>query len=268
MNKKLPDFNGIAPGGEATMQIDGGAALDELLLVTNMTAANIESIKLNLNGSDIIDMTGADFAVLNDLYSVTTPAGYFVIPFSRIQARTLGGFAMGSLLTYPSDNITLKVKIADDAVDPTLKARAQTSPVGGRKRLIFPVIKSLRYAAAASTTVEWNTFPAGALIQAMHFEGNVERLDIKQNNVTKHDNVLRVDNDALLEREGLTPQGTIYHFVPVSRGFLIADSFRTDVDKPEFLMETGAGHPASARVLVEAMDGDVKGFIASLTPTA
>lgn len=209
-----------------------GATFQMIEIITNITdPALIEEVQVKLNGRAIVNLTGTDLKTLLEGYTKRTrAAGRYVIPFYKPEARTIDGMRSGELVTLPSDNMVIYVKIGDTAaVVPTLRARALVTR-SQSQRLVLPIMDSIDINAPASgeNVLQWNDRSPNLQIQRLHFQAaDITRLEVKRDDLTVFDASLEDNNADLSEGGDNAPVANTYHFDPSHMGFVLQGLFAT-----------------------------------------
>lgn len=226
--RKLKAFSGVVTGETATLDIKGGATLHEIHLETSLTAAQMTLVTVNLNGDPIYSLTGADLVMLERYRKRYETSGLFVINFSDIVNASMESRNISALVTFPTDNISVEVKIASGIVGTiTLKASAEVSASQAERKFIP---RKYRTSLKPGQTTEntWDSLTQGPAVQRIHFYGDLTRVKWVKDNLTVWE---REDdrNAAQLKRMDRAPQAGYFHFDAIESDFGIADLFQTIV---------------------------------------
>ena len=255
---ELPAFITSAKNAVNQCHIDTGATIQMIEIISNITDTSlIEQVMVKLNGQAIVDLTGADLKDLLEAYTKRTrAAGRYVIPFYKPEARTIDGIRSGELVTLPSDNLTLFVKVGDTgATVPTLRARALVTP-SQSQRVVIPRMDSIDITAAASgeNVLNWNDRDANVQVQRLHFQAaDITKLEVKRDELTVFEATLEDNNADLSEGGDNAPVANTYHFDPAHTGFVLQGLFATVARKSlKFrYTKTAAGNVRVVRELLE-----------------
>lgn len=143
---KLNQVENVAASTTATIRIPIGWMYHQVMLVlTNITAATINELRVIANGQTIMRGTGVEFDTLNQQlgFSAVSSAGVLLIPFKRLGLRDRALAEMTSLLTgqpYADGTViqTLTIELDLDATaSPSLVAYAEASAaVAGKQNWI------------------------------------------------------------------------------------------------------------------------------------
>lgn len=249
--RKLKAFVGVVAGEKASLDIKGGATIHEIRLRTNLTAAQMESVVVNLNGDPIYNLTGADLDMLEAYRKRYKTDGIFVINFADIVNASIESREFTALVTFPTDNITVEVQIAAGAVNPTLKASAEVSAAKAVRDFIPRKYRtSLKPGQNNNNT--WDTLTRGPAIQRIHFEGDISRLKWSKDRLAVWERDAD-ENVAQLKRMERAPQAGYYHFDAIESDFGIADLFQTADVREELVAEYDLTTVQTVPVLVEAV---------------
>jgi len=230
---KMSGFTGAGYGQKAVLKIPVGPTYEEIVLKTNLAAAQLKRVTVNLNGDEIYILSGDELLMLEAYNQITSQAGMFVIPFSDISGRTKNGIRSTGLVTEYSDNITLEVEVAsvsDPASEPavTLEALAMVS-AAQPKRLVIPKIRKQTMQASAQGENDFTQLVSSPLhkVRRMHFNhADITQLKIYRDNIKEFE-ATRDLASFQAKRNERTFQSGYYHFDPLLRGFFIDELFET-----------------------------------------
>jgi len=235
---QLSHPDGLAWNQKATMKLEGGPTYDEIILDFGGTitdAAKVVRVALNLNGDEIIRLTGAELKMLEAYRGLYGENDMFCISFEDIANKSEEGQKLTSLVTLPGDNITLTVEIgnftnnASDALE--LKGYARVSAAKAVRQFI-PRVYSVVINAAATGENDFTNLTRGPRVRSIHFKtANMIGLRIKRDRIEVHEPIPVDVNNMLLKRHGRTPQAGYYHFDPIATKFGIRDLFATQVQE-------------------------------------
>jgi len=259
--QKLHSFSASEWDSIANVRLMGGSTYHEIVLDTNsqtssefLSPADIEHVKVILNGDTILTMTGAQLKMINAYKGLHEEDGIYIIPFGDRSANMIESQYFGALVTFPTDNISLEVKIAAKGthVDakPTLEGQAWVS-ARQDARIWLPRVRTLNFVASASGENTLDTLPRGPIIQKMHIQSAATRLVVRRERLEVFDSTKSINNFNL-KQWGRDPQGGYFHFDPTATGFNGADSFDTAVNELDFILTVPA--PETARVLLHSVE--------------
>lgn len=249
--KKLNSFDGLGWGQRATLDIDTGATFHEFLLESNtLTAANIQWVTLELNGDDIVRLKGTDLVMLERYRKRYETPGFFVLYLSDIVNEGLQARNVSSLVTFPTDQLTLRVDIGAGSGAIDLKASAQVSAAQA-ERVVIPRKFRQNIQAGQNVNNEWMKLQRGPAVQRIHLEGNVTRVKwLKDGNkVWERESST---NTAMLKRMDRAPQAGFFHFDAIESDFGLADLFGTAVAE-SLVMEYDITTPGNLPMIVETV---------------
>lgn len=248
--------DGLAWNQKASMKLEGGPTYDEIILDFEGTitdAAKIKRVAINLNGDEIIRLTGEELKMLEayrDLYGETDK---FVLSLEDIANKSEEGQRITSLVTLPGDNITLTVEIGNfttAVTDPlSMKGYARVS-AAQVARMFIPRVYSVIINAAASGENDYSNLTRGPRVRAIHFKSaNMTGLRIKRDRIEVHEPIPVDVNNMLLKRHGRVPQAGYYHFDPIASKFGLRDLFATEVQESlVFKLNMSAGETVTALI--------------------
>lgn len=129
--KKMPSFNAVAAGGTAINNLPIGLSYHRLIIrykrgatpadaTSAQFTADINEIRLVLDGTVIWRLTGGELVALNAYYGKAHRDGVFPMFFSRPWTRTAEGEDSLMLGTADVQTLTLEIDINSAAVNPTL----------------------------------------------------------------------------------------------------------------------------------------------------
>ncbi len=231
---QLNSFDGLAWNQKATARLEGGPTYDEIILDfggTITSAAQVLNVIINLNGDEIVRLTGEELKMLEAYRGHAADADKFVITLEDIDNKSEEGQKITSLVTLPGDNITLTVQIGNYTTantDPlSLTAYARVSGAQ-QKRVFIPRKYSIVMNAASTGENDFTTLTRGPRIRALHFKTpNMTGLRIRRDRIEVHEPIPVDVNELLLKRNGRTPQAGYYHFDPIQSKFGLRDLFAT-----------------------------------------
>ena len=235
---QLASPDGLAWNQKATMKLEGGPTYDEIILDfggTITAASKVVRVALNLNGDEIIRLTGAELKMLEAYRGLYGENDMFCISFEDIANKSVEGQKITSLVTVPGDNLTLTVEIgnfttnSNDALE--MKGYARVSAAQAVRKFI-PRIYSVVVNAAAAGENDYTSLTRGPRVRSIHFKTtNMTGLRIKRDRIEVHEPIPVDVNNMLLKRHGRTPQAGYYHFDPTATKFGIRDLFATKVQE-------------------------------------
>jgi len=250
---------GMGWGEKGHIEIVPGATIQSIELITDITAkTKIKRVSLDLNGSEIVALTGSDLKMLEAYKDAAGEDGRYVINFADMLYRTKNGIRSGELVTLPTDEINLFVELEADATGsapaPTIRGRTWVT-AAQPARYFIPKIYSTNYDASASgdNDLIWKNGSIQRFIRRIHFKtGTISRLAIWRDQKKVHD-LRDADNKFDLKRNKLVPQTNYFHFDPTQLGLGLDGLFPTFArEELKFVLnKTSAG---SVPMLVEMLE--------------
>ncbi|EPM4292317.1 major capsid protein P2 [Vibrio fluvialis] len=210
--KELDPVEGVAWGNQATLRLVSGPTYQNLELVTNITdPADIERVRITINGKEIVSLSGQDMVDLQEHRANYVQAGRYVISFSDLKMRTKIGVRQSELVTLPGEIwfIYIQLKAKTGVAAPSIRARAHITEAQSQ-RIFMPRIYSLTWFASAAgrTPFDWAERSPYLNISRVHFkDGSIERVrvvrdDREEMNVNKADNAFDLASVGLEQNDG------------------------------------------------------------------
>ncbi|EOW6613308.1 major capsid protein P2 [Vibrio fluvialis] len=210
--KELDPVEGVAWGNQATLRLVSGPTYQNLELVTNITdPADIERVRITVNGKEIVSLSGQDMVDLQEHRANYVQAGRYVISFSDLKMRTKIGVRQSELVTLPGEIwfVYIQLKAKTGVAAPSIRARAHITEAQSQ-RIFMPRIYSLTWFASAAgrTPFDWAERSPYLNISRVHFkDGSIERVrvvrdDREEMNVNKADNAFDLASVGLEQNDG------------------------------------------------------------------
>ncbi|MGI2787204.1 major capsid protein P2 [Vibrio fluvialis] len=210
--KELDPVEGVAWGNQATLRLVSGPTYQNLELVTNITdPADIERVRITINGKEIVSLSGQDMVDLQEHRASYVQAGRYVISFSDLKMRTKIGVRQSELVTLPGEIwfVYIQLKAKTGVAAPSIRARAHITEAQSQ-RIFMPRIYSLTWFASAAgrTPFDWAERSPYLNISRVHFkDGSIERVrvvrdDREEMNVNKADNAFDLASVGLEQNDG------------------------------------------------------------------
>ncbi|EKO3416121.1 major capsid protein P2 [Vibrio fluvialis] len=210
--KELDPVEGVAWGNQATLRLVSGPTYQNLELVTNITdPADIERVRITINGKEIVSLSGQDMVDLQEHRANYVQAGRYVISFSDLKMRTKIGVRQSELVTLPGEIwfVYIQLKAKTGVAAPSIRARAHITEAQSQ-RIFMPRIYSLTWFASAAgrTPFDWAERSPYLNISRVHFkDGSIERVrvvrdDREEMNVNKADNAFDLASVGLEQNDG------------------------------------------------------------------
>jgi len=251
--KKLNSFTGVASDEQATLKIDGGPTIDELVLDTQgsvTTSDQIKLVSLVLNGEEIVRVTGPQLKMLENYKKLSADADKFVIPFTDITAKTLEGQQITGLVTFPTDNIVLNVELGT-ITTPKLKAYAKVSPSTPARHTI-PILRQLSFTPDATGESDFSTMPRGAALRRVHWKGDISAMRILKDGI-EYMNASKGILELNQRRLGQTPQTGYVHLDFIASHWNKVDMFRTDDTVESLIFKPYVETVSAQTLLIESL---------------
>lgn len=250
--RKLEGFNGLAWGQTATLDIDTGSTFHEIILESSTLTdpAKLEKVVLELNGDEIIDLTGTILVMLERYRKRYETSGVYVLYLSDVVNEGQANRNVSSLITFPTDQLTLKVKVAAGSGAIDLKASAMVS-ASQEQRIVIPRKYRTNITAGQTNDNTWSKLTRGPAVQRIHFQGDLTRLRWK-----KDDNVVwereAALNAAYLKRMDRAPQAGYFHFDAIEQDYGFSDLFGTVVQR-SLVADYDLATPGNLPMVIEAV---------------
>lgn len=257
--KRMPSFEGVAPGATATLRCPIGLSYDRLILeYSGLTLAQMGEIRVVGNGKPFIRFdSGQRLDALNQFQGRGAASGNIVIDFTRFGLRTRAAEELTTLGTgVPSKDgsvelstLSVEVDIAAAATAPVLKARALQSPpqpLGFVKHT-----RVFNYNPSASGEFEISDLPKGHLFNQVHFaSADINSLRIERDRFVVFERNA-AENILALSDGVRVPQAGYYHFDGTEDGNG-GEMFETrGVSDLRYVLNMSAG--GSVTVIVESV---------------
>lgn len=226
---KLNPFPSVAANAVASLATDQlrGMSVHGLFFVqggTTFTKAQMSKIRIGANGKNFLqDIAGNQLQDLNDYDGGADTTNHVFHWFGDPWARTIRGQHIGDLdLSLHRGPLELEVTIGA-ATAPTLEAWAIVGPPKLSMGLDYSevealtvrsLIRSVAQPAAAVTRAAYGIglgSQAGARIRKIgFFHTNLTRVEFKKQGITKHEDLLAAQNEAVQKEFGRVPQSGLY----------------------------------------------------------
>lgn len=234
-----------------------GPTFQQIEIISNITdIALFKKVQVELNGQMIVDVTGADLKAIEKYSKRDRADGRVVIPFSRMEARTLDGMRLGELVTLPSDSLTIYVELGDTAAtEPTLRARALVTP-SQPVRYFIPKIDAISFPSpqTGENHYAWPVRSASLFIKRLHFSSaDITKLQVYRDDLRVFNASLDDNNADLSEGGDNAPQADIYTFDPAHAGFHLQGLFPT-IARKELAFKYDMTNATTMRVLRETIE--------------
>ncbi len=180
LTKKLPAFTGVEKGVTATCKVPAGYTYHSILLHSNATGVNdFTEIRVLLNGTIIVRLSGKEMRDIVGFDRGDTDAGFHYISFDRMGLRTRTG-TESTAIAYgafndprPVSNMVVEVDISSTAGDNlTLDGYALVSgprDLNGKPAVIKQVRKFV-YSPTGAGEYDISDLPRVGLINRIFFD--------------------------------------------------------------------------------------------------
>lgn len=262
-------FDGIDYAEKATAKIVAGPTYEKLVIISNVPKEAIAKVEIVRGGDTDYSLKGSQLVML-EAFKAMANAGtainglyYYVIPFADELGKSIDAQSLTSYITLPGENIHIDITLHDYGhadntggntwpVTATIKGTAYTSPARAA-RLWLPQIKTITAPALAVGELEFYDLPQSALMRRLHINGDVTKVELKQDGKTRFK--MTADEIAFeLQRQnrGLAPQAGYIHIDFVGMGFSVADLFNPkSVEDLNLIMQVGTA--GNIPILVESV---------------
>lgn len=257
MPVELRAFSGVAKNQRNQLDITPGATLADMEIISNINdVTKFEKVQLELNGTMIVDVTGADLKMLEAYDKRSRGAGRYIISFIDPTAKTVDGMRVGELVTLPTDNLTLYVTLGDTgATVPTLRARAHVTPAQAVRHFV-PKIDVINVQASndGENQLDWNVRSPNLHIQRLHLQkSDISKLKVYRDDLKVFE-ATRADNNVDLADAGeKSPQANNYHFDPAYLGYRLQGLFPT-IARKELVFKYDVAAAGNLRVLRQTIE--------------
>lgn len=255
--RELDPVEGVNWGNQATLRIVSGPTYQNLELVTDITdPADIERVRLTLNGKEIIGLTGQDLVDLQEHRKQYIESGRYIIPFADLVLRTKAGVRTGELVTLNGEiwMLYIQLKAKSGVAAPSIRARAHTTAAQSQ-RIYMPRMYSLTWFAAAAgrTPFDFAERSPFLSIKRIHFkDSSIDRVRVLRDD-REEMNVAKADNAYDLAVAGLEQNSGWFTLDFIRTGFGVEGRLSTNALK-QLQFELEKSQSGSVQVLVEAIE--------------
>ena len=221
---ELNDFNSVAAGQKATLQVPVGALAYSSIRLNYGTAtaggptranmeAEIERVRINIDGVTQREFTAAELFAINAYHGVPVRNGSLPIFFAEPWRRTVQGEDALAWRVGDIDTFQIEVEIASGASSPTLDARSVYNDIPAENSAMRPIVKWRRFNIPVSATGLRNesTLPKDNPYYALHcFSATVDNVRLETDQRVWWDFTEAQMIDYLTD-EGFVPQTSMYH---------------------------------------------------------
>ncbi|MFA0084440.1 hypothetical protein BCU70_11775 [Vibrio sp. 10N.286.49.C2] len=256
--RDLDPVEGVNWGNQATLRLVSGPTYQSIELVTDIAdPADIERVRITLNGKEVYNLTGQDLVDLQEHRKQYQSSGRYVIPFADLKLRTKAGVRTGELVTLNGEIWFVYIQLAPKAGGvnpPSIRARAH-STAAQSTRIYLPRIYSLTWFASATgrTPFDFSERSPALSLKRIHFkDSSIDRVRVLRDDVEEM-NVNKVDNAFDLALSELEQNEDWFSLDFVRTGFGVEGRLPTNAYKQlQFEIEKSAA--GSIPVLIEAIE--------------
>jgi len=235
LTKKLPSFEGVAPGQTATLRLPAGHTYHGLLIAFSGTAIDtddLDAVRVYANGKLIQTFDGEKLDAINqyDGLADATTNKILRVPFERVglvtrinREATAIAFP-GRNNPQPINNMTVEVDIAATAdASVALTAKAMVSPARDFKGNV-PTIMEVRkfgYDPGGSGEFEISDLPRVGAISRIVFDSPSATINsiLVELDGFEYFNRTKAENEAVQADGVRTPQAGLYVFDTTEQGY-------------------------------------------------
>ncbi|ELH7812894.1 major capsid protein P2 [Vibrio harveyi] len=254
----LDPVEGVNWGNQASLRLVSGPTYQSIELVTDITnPADIERVRITLNGKEVYNLTGQDLVDIQEHRKQFTQAGRYVIPFADLTLRTKGGVRTGELVTLQGEIWFVYIQLAPKSggtAAPSIRARSHTTQAQSQ-RIYLPRIYSLSWFASATGRTPFDFAERSPLLslKRIHFkDASIDRVRVLRDSVEEI-NVNKADNAFDLAIVGLEQNNDWFSLDFVRTGFGVEGRLPTNAMK-QLQFELDKSQTGSVPVLIEAIE--------------
>ncbi len=223
---KLPSFNSVSAGSDATLDIPAGPLYKRIVIkYTGVTLAQLTNIEVRQNGSPFQTFrSGTELNKYGVYFDRATASGYVFIDFDDFDSFTIGGVDAYGWQTNPAAGSNfatgqIKLSIAAAAAAPVLEAYYEAPQIIDMKMRRVRTVRTFEYNNSATGDFEISDLPKGeryAQLARVYFHtANIANLKLRLNNVEQFD-VPEALNDVYQTDAGRVPDASTFVFDPSS----------------------------------------------------
>lgn len=235
---KLPPFSNVGAGNLATLTTSVLFGMSAHCLIfslggTTFDSSHIESIRVLLDGKSVVpDITGAELQKMNDFRDLDGDTSVVRLFFGNPKATTIKGQHITDLdQSVYRTPLTVQIKIAADAVAPTLTGFARVNPPKVALGLGYTLddaavikawVRSILNPSSAldkfAADIGFGSGAGAAIERITFFNNNMTSLEVRKSGVIIHEDIPADLNEAILRDYGRVPQAGTYVWDPVADG--------------------------------------------------
>lgn len=258
---KMNAFDQISAGNISKLKLSNGPTYQEIVLETNVPAAEIDKVTIDLGGvhsvGQIIEMKGTELEAFEKYKGQTGqgagPVYYHVIPLGSREAKTDAGMMMTGLVTLAQDNIILSVHLAGSVTPTTPYITAWAYASAARSvRSVIPMIKPHTIVITGTGEQDYMSLPADPGMRYRRLwlkDGDLSRVELWKDGVREVEEDVSV-TEFIQKREDLVPQTDWVVTDFVRNGYVVADVFSPQY-RTELKLRLTVGTAENVRMLVE-----------------
>ncbi len=182
-------MSNVAPGNTATIECPvGGHTYDKIHIEHSVGGVDrIERIECLINGKVFQTFRSATWLrKLNEYRNITQANNIITLHFDMPHLRQLNDIKSFGVGTADVTNFHIRIVLASNASNPTLKATAQVSQV--KPLGLINIIRSFPISTSVAGKVDIDNLPKGARILAIHLEkSGISHCEVKVNNTTYYE---------------------------------------------------------------------------------
>lgn len=223
---KLPPFENVVASQTAIMpRLPRGNMYDAIIFALGggNTQANMNAIRVNVNGKTVVNITGTHLDLINNFDRMQDTATFLCLAFSDFDSDGQVQGQLGALDTSRGvEEMGVEVDLGA-GVAPTLRGLAIVSPPSPKGDRFANVFKSLLKSvqAPAAAAQYGHIVPvgskAGGFIRRVHFfHANITSLQVKRDGVNLMDDLAIADINYINGLRHRTTQAGLVVFDPLS----------------------------------------------------
>lgn len=262
---KLNAFDAVAAGQKAYTKLPNGPTYQEILIETNIPAAKIDKVTLDLGGmnqmGEIVEVLGSELVMIEKYKGVTVneagPTYTYVIALGSREAKSDPGQLVTGLVTLPTDNIILNVYLNSTLgtltpATPFINGYASAS-AAQTQRSVIPMLKPHTIIVTSIGDNDYLnvTGDAGVELRRLYLSGgDISKVELWKDGVREYEETAEI-NEFMQLREERVPQAGKFIVDFVRRGWVLADTFKPQ-RRSELKLRMTIGTAENVRMLVES----------------
>lgn len=235
LHVKMPSANSVAAGQTATFNLPIGRRYHDLrFALTNITAAQVDMLRIKVNGESIITCTGAELDSINQFDGRAAAAGLLSVGFDRFSLYSQQGEEITALQTGSADpktgvsitQFSAELDINAAVVNPAISLTATQSDNDPKVPGPGLIRRLMRYSRtfSAAGIVELSDLPKGTegpkfqIINRTVFKTAATNLEIERDNRKVFQRSKTV-NDRIQADGVRVPQAGYFVYDPTEEGY-------------------------------------------------